>query len=34
VVVGRGGVADEALEFGTFEIAGHDFAFGEGAKRC
>jgi len=26
-------VADEALEFGTFEIARHDFALGERTQR-
>jgi hypothetical protein len=34
VPVGHYGIADEALEFGTFEIARHDFALGEGTKRC
>jgi hypothetical protein len=34
VPVGHDGIADEALEFGTVEIARHDFVLGEGTKRC
>src|ERR1700739_4895245 len=33
VPVGRGGIANEALELSTLEIARHRFAFGEGPKR-
>src|ERR1700681_1670508 len=32
VPVGHGGIADEALELGTFEVARHGFALGEGPE--
>jgi hypothetical protein len=32
VPVARGGIAHEALKFGTLQVARHDFAFGKGTK--
>ena len=33
VPVGGGGIADEALQRGAFQVVRHDFALGEGTKR-